>query len=804
MTDSETIAIDTEIWGGQEFFEVIASRYFELGNEGPIAASWGVRGIDGKNTSDQLIVLNRHLEPLGLLGELDNSNPPVLSISGYPLGQHVLRNWQEAVVWLFMSGFMTMVGASWIGKYGYDSSSVEIGTFGQSFVYFTIPIVVALLVASYLRSLVANRFGVEAGHIVPIVFPIPTPSWPFGIIGTMGQRRIDLVPIPNRRALGLIEIVVPLTLFLAGTILTILGLSITSNSPPSLQEAPVVFETNMITQLLADSWLGDDFAIRLQWLHPTGIAGIGLSIIGWGLILPIPGFPGDRVLHSLVGPSEMRDDGVQTSIFVIMLVVLVIVFATSEYMPWIFLAAVGAWQRFSPESVPQPLVVDEHAGLAEQARSRLVSIVLIMLIAGFPGTAPSGVLEDFDSGISVVGWPEEVEIVPGENAELHLVLRPNGVLPVSGWLQMRIEGASSEQWEIYSECIDSSGACQFSNIIQAETYDVAITISPPESEFSPHILRVLIDVPGNQKEHVITLVDNSASGPLQPFWTLVEDGIRPIICISVNVVGELGVLSTEDPFWEFANETEVEMGEQELCMIGHEGALQSSSEVDGQNRKFGPEVRFEQVNLTNGPWRIAIEGSEPVMQVDGGEWGLPDWFETSTGYVINHADDGAPFCPSTEMAAEIDTSSNWTRALEEYSPVRIIGNLQGNGSLGVGEAGWLVVCTDGGLIHTYRIVEGVDVMVEPGGIGEGLYSAEFVVYNRGGESLPVAVEWHGDSPHSDIWNISLPSHIEPGENAELRAAPIGELHLFRSLWVSADTSGITIHLAARCPVDGCE
>ena len=122
------------------------------------------------------------------------------------------------------------------------------------------------------------------------------------------------------------------------------------------------------------------------------------------------------------------------------------------------------------------------------------------------------------------------------------------------------------------------------------------------------------------------------------------------------------------------------MGEQELCMIGHEGALQSSSEVDGQNRKFGPEVRFEQVNLTNETWRIAIEGSEPVMQVNGGEWGLPDWFETSSGYVINHADDGAPFCPSTEMAAEIDTSSNWTRALEEYSPVRIIGNLQGNGS----------------------------------------------------------------------------------------------------------------------------
>ena len=797
------MVLDTETWGGQEFFEVIASRYFELGNEGPLATSWEVRGIDGASASDQLVQLNDHLGPLGMIGALDRSNPPVLSIAGYPGGQFVLGNWHQSIVWILMAGFMTIVGAEWVGRYVSDTGPFGFGVYGQSIVFFTAPIVITLLSASFLRILVSRRFGVETGHIMPIVFPFANAIWPFGVIGAVSQRRTDMVPIPNRRALGLIEVVAPLTLFLTGTALTIIGVSLTSSVPPALEEGPVVFQSNLVTRLLADSWLGDEYAIRLQWLHPTGIAGIGLSAVGWILLLPVPGFPGDRALHSIMGPSEMREGGIQTPIFIAMLGVLVFVLATSEYSAWIFLAVVGAWQRFSPENIPHPLVLDEHAGLNEEFRRGLISMVLIILIAGFPGAMPSSELENFDAGLSTEAWPVEMRVSPGEGAELKLVLEPDGVLPVSGWIQVRVEGSFADQWDLSAECIDSSGICRFSGVIQADKGEVAITITPPQTLFVPHALRILIDVPGNQKEHVIELLNDSSSGPMQPFWELTDDGERPEICIAVNVVGEVGSLNATDPYWQFANGSELDLGESQVCMIGHEGAIQSLTRVDAQNRKIGPEVSFHQENQTSVTWNMAIEGSEPKVQVFEDQWLLPSWFASETGIVINHADSGAPFCPSSGTVAEIDTSSNWTRVMEDHVPIRIIGNLQGNGSMGLGATGWMAVCSDDGAMSPYRIVEGVDVLVHPGAVDEGIDLTEFVVHNRGEQRLSVGVEWHGDSPQSGIWNVSIPSHIEPGASAGMAAIPMGELALARSVWISAEASGITLHLSARCPLSGC-
>ena len=304
---------------------------------------------------EQLLQLNTHLEPMGLVGSLEDSNPPVMTISRAPLGSSVMRGSQQVALWVVMAAFMTLVGEHWVSEYEYGGPGAN--EFGQSFFFFTAPVILSLLIASYCRVIVARRFEVEVGHIAPIVFPIPT-WWPFGIVGSLGQRKPDLVPMPNRQALGSIEVAVPVVLFLSGSILTILGLMMTPSNPPELTGAPTVFDTNLITGYLVESWMGGESGIRLQWLHPTGIAGIGLAIVGWGLMLPIPGLPGDRLLHAIIGPSEMRGGSTQTSIFLIVLFVMVIVFATAQWTPWIFLAFVAAWQRFNPDSLPQPIVLD--------------------------------------------------------------------------------------------------------------------------------------------------------------------------------------------------------------------------------------------------------------------------------------------------------------------------------------------------------------------------------------------------------------------------------------------------------------
>ena len=104
------------------------------------------------------------------------------------------------------------------------------------------------------------------------------------------------------------------------------------------------------------------------------------------------------MLHAIIGPSEMRGGGTQTSIFLIVLFVMVLVFATAQWTPWIFLAFVAAWQRFNPDSLPQPIILDEHFGLEERFRSRFVAIAAVVLLAGMPSKIPSYEMSGYDVG----------------------------------------------------------------------------------------------------------------------------------------------------------------------------------------------------------------------------------------------------------------------------------------------------------------------------------------------------------------------------------------------------------------------
>ena len=209
------IVIDSETWGTRELVEVIASRYFLLGNEGPFPNSWEVEGIDD-GVSEQLTKLNDHLKTMGMVGSLEEKNPPVLTISLLPSGEEVLGKFQQISLWMVMLGFLAIVGLHWINEYGHGSNPLNVGSLGQSIFYFALPIALSLLIASFSRIYIARWFDIEVGHISPIVLPIPA-WWSFGLVGAIGQRKPDMIPMPNRRALGYIEVIVPFVLFLSGS-----------------------------------------------------------------------------------------------------------------------------------------------------------------------------------------------------------------------------------------------------------------------------------------------------------------------------------------------------------------------------------------------------------------------------------------------------------------------------------------------------------------------------------------------------------------------------------------------------------
>lgn len=348
MSETEQIVLDHSSWTQQELLLYIIQREFDLGNEALAGLAWEARAKSGRDDATALADLNNQLYPLGYLAMLDEGDPPILSIAPHPEDQPIIPNWQMGVVWAMMAGFLSLIGTAWLGQFNPDAAAFDGGLLQEAAFTFAIPMLIVLSLASEIRRRVALYFGVESGHVVPIAFPILSASWPFGIAGILSQRRADLMPIPNRRALALIEFAAPLVLFFGGTILTMLGLYLTPIEPPSLTSSPIAFQNNPLITIISLDWLGESLWVKMQWIHLTGLAGIGLTLIGWTLLLPIPGLPGDRILHAIVGPKQMSDSNRQTSIFVAMLAAMVLIFANTEYMPWLLIAALGAMRRFSP------------------------------------------------------------------------------------------------------------------------------------------------------------------------------------------------------------------------------------------------------------------------------------------------------------------------------------------------------------------------------------------------------------------------------------------------------------------------
>ena len=799
MTEAEIHLLDTETWEQQELLEVICSRYFVLGSQGLAEYSWEVNGREGRSPSASLRSLNRHLKDLSLIAVLDEGDPPLLSVGGLPSQVMVMPAWQQALVWILVTGFVTMAGALWVTHLNPAPAVLELAVLQTSLVFFALPVMGSVLLASYARIFVSDAFEVESNHLIPLAFPVMSPEWPFSLISAIGQMRPDLHPLPNRRALGFIELTTPTVMFVCGSILTLLGLGMTPNQPPSYEAAPIVVDTNSLVDILGSVILSSDVALKLQWIHPTGLAGIALSLAGWALLLPIPGFPGDRILHALIGPGDMQEGSNQTSIFIATLGFALLIFISTEYWPWLLLAAIAAWRRFSPEQMPSPFVVDEYAGLDEIQMRQIASLTLIILLLGYPGLEPSYEMEDWDKGLSTESWPTHILFEDG-GAEVELSLEPVGVMPVSGWLQMRIEGAPFGGWQIDSECMDEREVCRFDDITQASPGSVSVSMNRDQMEASEQTFRlvILLDVADHVSEYVIVFQPTGVTSPIDPLWVMVEDTQTPRICVKIMVVeGDYVNLTNYDPFWSFENETSLGPGIHDLCMRGHEGALQSLSLRDDQYRRLGPSISLSRENLSNDVLFLPVEGTQPIIQISNGEWQIPEWFESDSEYTITRGEAGSSFCPSTDVIAEVNASGDWDRDLADRSSILLPAGEVGNATLKFDASGWLALCQGTTMLASYRVVEGPDVMVEPGTLSSRMPNGEFSIVNRENTSMSISLDWTGDAVAWDNWEAWAPSEVAAMSSVTANASVHGDPSAWWAAWVTADEDGITLHFAAR-------
>jgi len=806
VSESKSIIIDKETWNQNELLETICSRYFIIGNQSSIGnISWEVNSRNHENISSSLKHLNKHLKPLSLLGLLDEGNPPTLTIIRYPVDPVNVPIWQQVLIWMTMFSFTTLAGGYWISQFEINDSIFTYDLVYQSLIYFSIPIFSVTIIAHIFRKYVASLFEVDVGNLVPIAFPLISPFWPFGIVGVFGQKRVDTITYPNRRSLGLIESSSAVVFLLGGSILSFIGLTLTSDLPPESISDPLLLDLNVIITLLSEIFLDSDISVSLQWLHPLALAGTGLSIIGWILLLPIPGFPGDRILHSIIGPKNLDSNGNETSIFLITLGVMCIVFLGTTFWPWLILASLASWRRFSGDHIPIALVVDEASGIDTKFRNTFAAIIVVLLLLGFPGVNPVKQMSDWDGGLDVSNWDEEILFSNSndDSMTINLPLEPLGIIPVTGSIQVLIEGVG-ENWNINSDCFDEKLVCQFEEISQNNRGVLEILISDNNLDImTPVQLRFVVDSGDTRLEHIMVLKYDGITSP-DPLWHRDSELPNEKICIAIEVIeNQSGNLSvTENPFWSVEDSSYLTSGNNELCLVSEKGGWESLDLVSSgiQGSRMAPIVTYQQDNGNITTWELPIDNSYIGVyfnQARGMNLG-----QQISGILFSDTF-GSPFCPSNVMIPTLDSDSEENFTLSSGSPLIINGNYDGR-SLLLPETGWLVNCKENESIAMI-LKPGFDIDIDDLLLNDSrLPLSDFIINSRSEQNISLVLDISSNIRSDDALNISVPNTIlsNSSVNININLDEISD-GAWRVFWISQDSDSLILHFVSKCPIGGC-
>jgi len=805
MSNVEPIVIDIETWGQRELIEEICSRYFVIGNQSGLSDfSWEINSRDGGDISTKLNELNIHLKQLSLIGLLDEGNPPILSIIRYPVDPVNVPFWQQSLIWFTMFIFTTLAGCYWISQFENSISIFNSELFLESLTFFSMPIFLTMLSAHFIRKYIASLFRVDVGNLVPIAFPLISPFWPFGIVGVFGQKRVDTITYPNRRSLGIIELSSIFVLVLFGSILSIIGLSITSASPPESVSDPLILQANFIVEMLSNLFLGDDVSIRLQWVHPIALAGFGLSMIGWILILPIPGFPGDRILHSIVGSKNLDKSTNATSIFLMTLTLMCLVFLSTTFWPWLILASLASWRRFSSEHIPVALIVDESLELNRNSKNLLMTISVVILLLGFPGLSPVEDIEDWDSGLDLSEWDTEFSSNSWDNVEKSLELKTSGLLSVSGELKVLIDG-ESDRWIIDSDCFDDEMKCNFENINQNNVGEFKFSVKDnyPERK-TPVQLRFIIESEGDLFEHILSIYYSDVTSP-SPIWERVVDSSKDKICNVVEVVNnQTGILSVKtNPFWSLENSGNLsEIGSHEICLIAERGGWESLAmgESGIYGYRMAPELVFRQSNGNTTNWYFPVNNSFTSIFLNP-NFGIS--LDIMFDGIIYSENNISPVCPFNNDYPKIDINSEENLTLIHGSPLSYEGNNSGKNLL-VSDEGWLVNCADD-MAKGFILKQGLGIYIDNSPLNDSsLPFSNFTIHSKESENLSLTVDISTNLQSDNSLNVSFPNQIPNNGSVVVNISLNDEINeIWRVFWISQDLNGLVLNFVSKCPIGGC-
>ena len=385
-------------WSQHDLLASTLSEYVDvLQKNGGRWPSWQIAPSSDDVHAD-IVRLNVHLEKLGWMAKLTKDEQWVVTVFPAPERQFPRRN-TVLLFWGLSLLTLTLAGDHWMSNARPTDGWFHSSAFIDALLGYTLPVLSVLFVASMVQRSVAGRYGVRSGHLMPVpdftialyalgLFPSNWLFWPFGLLLIPTMPRMDARPWPDRASLGYTALSVPLVLGGTGAIMMIAGMSLTPEYLAS-STMPLISTPPLFLSLLAEGFLSNDAFIRLLWAHPWVHAGGMLLLFAWISILPIPTFPGGRLLIARMGLFDARSSSTQTLILVTMLFCAYVFGVFDQFSLWyLVFALLLPLVFFFGNDLRVPLILDETEGLTEADHSRMGLLVLLVFLLLLPAAQP--------------------------------------------------------------------------------------------------------------------------------------------------------------------------------------------------------------------------------------------------------------------------------------------------------------------------------------------------------------------------------------------------------------------------------
>lgn len=450
MSEDEVIAVHKDSWSHRELMGRILSRYcYVLEDIGGRSPAYVVSEKDDEDMHEVLASINNHLKPLGYNARLYPDEPWIVQIIADPVRQwpsprFVLTMWVLSLLTTVYAGERWMSDARPSSGWFVENASLD------ALIGYTLPLFTVLLMASFLQKWIGSKHGVNLPHL----FPIPGPAmiwWPFGILGFASLPRSDARIWPDRSSLGNTSLSSPILMIISGMLLCLLGLELTPNVVP-LSSSPLAIELPLLANLIGMSLEGETLMIlKTSWAHPFTRVGLTLSFVGWVSLLPIPTFPGGRILIARMGIPEARSGSTQVMLLLVVLLFAFLFGAFSSWSIWVPIVAICASLLITKGGDPRlPIVLDDFKGLPESDHRRIGIILFMAFMFALPAQIPFGESEIWDDDIS---WSIEDDTLKIEDGSFTQVIEvSNPSLIVQNWDITLVKGAYGEYYLSDIDC----------------------------------------------------------------------------------------------------------------------------------------------------------------------------------------------------------------------------------------------------------------------------------------------------------------------------------------------------------------